>query len=235
MHYAYFRNLNNGHLIYIDLFKNRLLKLQHSIFAWAQVFQDYQKQNPLSFVMVGLTYAPTFTPTPNDIRTYIKKIKRQLGSDLKGFAWVAELQSRGVLHYHVIFAIEPSAYLARPDSGQWPFGSSNIKRARTPFYLASYTSKKYQKDFSKFPDGFRAYSVSCRLSQVNFKAIVAYPKKPKQYCECGEPFHQYHFSGSSDKLKTQFTKQDGGTPAGPPRGSPVARGCYHFQKFEKVL
>src|SRR3990167_9367554 len=133
--FAIFQSIKTQKKFYIDLHKIRLQKLRTKLFLWATIIQEQQKIEPLSLVMVGLTYRPGEVPKPLDISNYLKKVSRQAKSRLKGFAWVAEVQpSRGILHYHVVFAVTPTFYLEFPDMGQWIHGNSNIVRARTPFY-----------------------------------------------------------------------------------------------------
>lgn len=81
----------------------------------------------------------------------------------KGFAfryvWVAELQKRGVIHYHVAIWLPRGVRMPKWDvRGWWPHGMSNRIVARhATAYLMKYLSKG--TDYGKLPRGARAYGV----------------------------------------------------------------------------
>jgi hypothetical protein len=119
------------------------------------------------FIMVTLTYAPEYKWQPNHIRTFMLSMKKLLGDSLHGYAWVAELQKRGAIHYHIMFLVpvmfEVGEDFPYPDqAGLWPYGFTRAEVARSPFYLVTYLGKEYQKDFSKFPKGIRVFAVYIR-------------------------------------------------------------------------
>lgn len=74
-----------------------------------------------------------------------------------GYLWVAELQKRGAVHYHVVLWLPKGLTLPKPDKqGWWPHGMTNIAWARKPVgYLAKYASKG--EDVQKFPKGLRLH------------------------------------------------------------------------------
>ena len=59
------------------------------------------------------------------------------------YVWVAELQQRGALHYHILVWLPFGLTLPKPDKqGWWPHGSTRIEWARHPIgYLVKYASK----------------------------------------------------------------------------------------------
>jgi hypothetical protein len=73
------------------------------------------------------------------------------------FVWVAELQKRGALHYHVIVWLPKGKYLPFADAqGWWPHGRTNIVNAQSPIgYITKYASKATAGDALGFPKGAR--------------------------------------------------------------------------------
>ncbi|WP_049620996.1 rolling circle replication-associated protein [Frateuria defendens] len=75
------------------------------------------------------------------------------------FVWVAELQKRGALHYHVVVWVPRRLRLPRPDvCGWWPHGSSKIETARNPIgYMVKYATKTRPEDLKRLPKGVRLH------------------------------------------------------------------------------
>lgn len=73
------------------------------------------------------------------------------------FVWVAELQERGALHYHVIVWLPKGKYLPHADAcGWWPHGSTNIVTAQSPIgYITKYASKTTPAQARGYPKGAR--------------------------------------------------------------------------------
>ena len=73
------------------------------------------------------------------------------------FVWVAELQTRGAIHYHVVVWLPKGAYLPRADTqGWWPHGMTNIVTATSPIgYITKYASKTTVDDALRYPKGAR--------------------------------------------------------------------------------
>jgi len=94
-------------------------------------------------------------------------VRRQLGSHLFGYTWVAELQKRGEVHYHVMLWVEHGYKIKKPDTrgGGWTHGMSRIERVRSPFYIVKYAKKISQKR-DAYPHRCRMYAVSIRAELV---------------------------------------------------------------------
>lgn len=112
-------------------------------------------------VMVTLTYAGTNAVwQPKHISCYIAAVKmwyqRQTGEKLR-YVWVAELQERGVIHYHAVFWLLKGITMPKADKrGWWPHGMTKTEAARKPIgYLMSYLSKIETKNVMEFPHGAR--------------------------------------------------------------------------------
>lgn len=157
------RNMQTGETLEIDKREARLSRMRRRVFAWANEIKDYLpaygKGKGARKVMITLTYAGVDDWRPNHIRDYIHNLKRRLGDNLIAYAWVAELQERGAVHYHIELIAKKGTRIPLPDkSGMWKHGMSKIETARTVFYICSYLKKSYQK-LGIFPKGLRMYSV----------------------------------------------------------------------------
>lgn len=79
------------------------------------------------------------------------------------YTWVAELQARGAVHYHLLAWLPsgvemPHWDMARGARTWWPHGMSNTQRAKAGVgYLMKYLSKL--GEFHRFPKGLRLYGV----------------------------------------------------------------------------
>ena len=166
-HYALLFNKFTREYVTVDLFEKRLSMMRRRLYTWCNVMTVYCTKNNFDKLMLGFTYKPGCHYEPGHMRSYLKKIKQMLGEDLKAFAWVAELQARGEVHYHLMLVVSKGVKVPLPDkSGMWGFGSSNVQRARTFYYLVSYIGKEYQKDLSKYPKHCRLYGASIRFDKA---------------------------------------------------------------------
>jgi hypothetical protein len=161
--FVYLRNKSNGRIIQIDPVENRMNKLRRKIFAWADIFKELQEEIKVSYVFQGLTYKPGEEWKPGQIREYIRAVKKEVeNKGVLGYAWVAELQRRGAVHYHILWAVTPGLYLPLPDkSGIWKYGSSRVSKRNNmqgrSHYLCKYLSRV--KNGGQFPKGCRIYGV----------------------------------------------------------------------------
>lgn len=106
-----------------------------------------------------LTYADLGDWEPGHIREFLNNVRgwcKRRGVRLR-FVWVAELQKRGALHYHVIIWLPKGKYLPFADAqGWWPHGRTNIVNAQSPIgYITKYASKATSADALGFPKGAR--------------------------------------------------------------------------------
>lgn len=128
--------------------------------------------------MQTLTYAGTNRDwKPEHISRYLDGLRKwhyaATGSKKVRYAWVAELQQRGVIHYHVIVWLDsgltpPKADMAwkrRDKAGlvhweppMWPHGMSRRDKSTAPVaYLMKYASKVESKNVGGFPHGARIH------------------------------------------------------------------------------
>ena len=159
-------NRKKSKAVILDNFVKRYEKLRSRVSEWSLIMDMLREEFPCRLVMITLTIAKIEDYSPGMIRDYVKKLKRQLGNNLYGFAWVAEMQERGAVHYHMAVCMKKYTRIKTPDtSGMWEWGSSNLKTARTSYYLCSYIGKERQKDLAMYPKSCRVYSVSYRLPE----------------------------------------------------------------------
>jgi len=113
--------------------------------------------------MIRLSYKPGVSWQPNHVRDYLQELRKMSGSGLVAYAWVAELQKRGVVHYHIFMVVLRGTNVPTPDkSGMWPHGSTKIETGKSPYYLVTYLGKEYQKDFGQMSityPGMRSFAV----------------------------------------------------------------------------
>jgi hypothetical protein len=136
--------------------------MRKRIADWVNVLNGFYPDK--RFIMVTLTYAPKRDWQPNHIRSFMLSMRKTLGESIFAYAWVAEMQMRGAIHYHIMFLVPDTLEIGDdfpyPDqAGMWPYGMTRVEIARTPFYLVTYLGKEYQKDFSRFPKGIRVFAV----------------------------------------------------------------------------
>lgn len=145
--------------------------------AWGQVVEIMRDQLEKDGVgsrmlMIGLTYRAAGDYRPGHLVAYLKSLKQMLGEKLLAFAWVAELQERGAVHYHLVLVVKKGTRIPLADkSGMWPHGSSSTMTVRSPYYLVKYTGKKKQKDLALYPKSCRLYAASIRLLDPTWKNI----------------------------------------------------------------
>lgn len=110
-------------------------------------------------IMITLTYQRGEDWQPNDLRACLDRLRKwfaEFGHGTMRYVWVAELQKRGALHYHVCVWVPRGLRLPLVDvRGWWPHGASNTERAKRPVpYLLKYVSKG-GKGAARLPDGAR--------------------------------------------------------------------------------
>lgn len=112
---------------------------------------------------VTLTYRPECAWQPEHVKSYINRLRkwsRARGVSLPLYLWVAELQQRGALHYHLVVWLPRALSLPLPDkSGMWRHGMSQRALAIAPIgYLMKYVSKG-DTPFHDYPKGAHLYGM----------------------------------------------------------------------------
>jgi hypothetical protein len=115
-------------------------------------------------LMVTLTYAGTNDDwSPKHVAAFLDNVRKFMKRKRWPcrYVWVAELQKRGVIHYHVAVWVPAGEKLPKPDEqGWWPHGMTRIEVARAAVpYLLKYLSKDTSKTLGEFPKGARIYGI----------------------------------------------------------------------------
>lgn len=156
-----FKNVETGEYYEVDPFELRLgrLKKRISFFSnWKDAVEEMVGE--VDTLMVTLTYKGVEDWRPRHVTEFIRKVRRFLGSRMCGYFWVAEMQERGAVHYHVVFIVKKGTKLPKPDQeGYWTYGMTRIEKVHHVYsYLSKYLSKDGQK--VKYPKGIRIFGMS---------------------------------------------------------------------------
>lgn len=145
----------------VDRRKSRLSRMKHGVLTNARLMDALLRRGGFRYhaAMVTLTYRPGVTWHGRQISNFLRcarKWHKGVGKPMN-YVWTAEMQERGVVHYHVVFWLPSGHRMPKPDRrGWWPHGMSNIKPASTGVgYIAKYASKG--ADGPDFPRGVRIH------------------------------------------------------------------------------
>jgi len=114
--------------------------------------------------MVTLTYRPGVDWKPEHVSACLKRMRSwaaRRGVQRLRYVWVAELQKRGAVHYHIVVWLPVGVSCPMPDKQQWWLhGMSNVVWARKPVsYLCKYLSKGGGVDEQRLPNRARCYGI----------------------------------------------------------------------------
>jgi len=145
----------------IDPFLTRLRRLRRAVLTAARMHEHELRGQRYKPAMLTLTYREVGAWSPRHISELLQRIRvwlKRRGFRLR-YVWVAELQQRGALHYHVVVWLPRGLTLPKPDKqGWWTHGSTRIEWARRPAgYLVKYASKLDSKVGLGFPAGARLF------------------------------------------------------------------------------
>jgi hypothetical protein len=157
----------------IDKKELRLKRLRRSIgfAARAHAVSEKGQRSDVPW-MVTLTYRGDNRDwRSSHLLTAIKACRRwcqRRGYSMR-YVWVAELQKRGVIHYHLCIWLPRGVRMPKWDvrassrrdaAVWWPHGMTNRKVARhATAYLMKYMGKGVEDTFGQFPKGARIYGV----------------------------------------------------------------------------
>lgn len=156
------------------------MKVRRARYATLTGARLHQMERPTwAATFCGFTYAPGNDYHPRHISNLVKHVRRwceKHGIECR-YIWVAEMQKRGVIHYHLLVFHPKRLQFPKPDKqGWWPHGSTNrrtgIKRAVA--YMAKYMSKG---DTAQYPKGARTYG--CGGLQGTAKIEMRWWKLPQ--------------------------------------------------------
>jgi hypothetical protein len=155
----------------LDPSRVRLTRLRQTVGLAARLHEAETHQKGFRACvpwLVTLTYRPSVEWRPEHVSRAIECARQWAKSNGHGrlrYTWVAELQERGAVHYHLCVWLPPGVRMPKWDvrvsrlgSAWWPHGMTNRKIARHAVaYLCKYMSKG--SDYTAFPKGARIYGV----------------------------------------------------------------------------
>ena len=164
---------------------------------------------------VTLTYRGIKDWQPRHISEAIRKYRtwcKRKGVPCR-YTWVAELQSRGAVHYHLLAWLPQGVRMPQWDrtygtsSCFWPHGMSNTQKALSGVgYLMKYLSKL--GEFTIFPKGLRLYGIG-GLNTVgrNVRSWLNLPEWVKRLYGVGEVKRQrtgFVVSGTGEMVQPAY-------------------------------
>lgn len=147
----------------LDPIRTRINRMRKGVRTAAEIHEAAHPTDPHEGthypVMITCTYVNGDDWRPEHIKEFLRHPRQYLqrrGHDMP-YVWVAEMQKRGVIHYHVLLWIPNGVMLPKPDKqGWWPHGSTRIEKARSAVgYLVKYASKGAEGH--RLPDGARMF------------------------------------------------------------------------------
>lgn len=148
-------------LLRVDPRETRLNRLRRSTITAARLHQEAVTQGGFRgrWAFLTLTYREVGDWSPKHVSELLGHVRKWFTRRLVrcGYVWVAELQKRGAMHYHLLIWLPKGLTLPKPDKqGWWPHGWTKIEWARNPVgYMAKYASKG--DSGANFPKGARLY------------------------------------------------------------------------------
>ena len=136
--------------------ERRVARLRRIVWACGHLHEFGRPEGVREHVWFGtLTYRPGIDWEPRHISRCLKRVRKwckRRGVPFR-YVWVAELQKRGALHYHVAIWLPKRVQLPKFDKqGWWPHGMTQRVIAENAVgYLMKYLSKI--SEFHTFPKG----------------------------------------------------------------------------------
>lgn len=104
--------------LYVNTHEMRLAHCKRRLLAWSRCINRYLDNHQALIRGVMLTYREADMWAPEQITSFIRRVKRHCGDSLWAYAWVLEMQERQVEHYHICFVFSPDTVFPRPVS-EW--------------------------------------------------------------------------------------------------------------------
>lgn len=156
------QDLASKKFVLIDPHQQRAARCKRSILNASRLITHRMqgKKARYQVAFVTLTYRNQEDWSPRHISAFLHRVRQYLkrkGWPLLGL-WKAEMQKRGVIHYHLLIWLPRGQNLPKPDKqGWWPWGMTNITRAKNAYgYVAKYLKKE---EHAMLPKGARIFSL----------------------------------------------------------------------------
>lgn len=165
--------------------ERRVKRLKKSVWASGHLHGLAEKGFRASVCwFVTLTYRGVDDWQPDHVSKAVQGFRdwcRAVGVQCR-YTWVAELQKRGAVHYHLLAWLPPGVSMPHWDKPKgkrrafWPHGMSNTEKAKSGVgYLMKYLSKL--GELTRFPKGLRLYGIGGLTEQG--KAVRAWYNLPE--------------------------------------------------------
>jgi hypothetical protein len=144
----------------------RISRLKRAVWLAAKLHEYFCRDGPPGVCwFVTLTYRGVSDWRAHHIAAALRRYRRwcRRGGVECRYVWVAELQNRGAVHYHLLAWLPPGSNMphwdgVRPRGAWWPHGMTNTQPAVAGVgYLMKYLSKL--GEFHRFPKGLRLYGM----------------------------------------------------------------------------
>lgn len=217
--------------ITIDRAQARVTRLRKGVGVASKCLLNLGEGPAENNVMVTLTYDTGRVDSaavghhywkPRHVSDYIRAVRQWFAKRCPGqrlrYVWVAELQKRGVLHYHAVFFLPVGVSMPRADKrGWWPHGMTNTLKATAPVaYLMKYASKADSKSIGGFPRGSRIYGIGgLDAPGAAFKRWVLWPAYVQGNASVSDRFRPAPGGGfinaaTGELLQSEFAPTGGG-------------------------
>lgn len=144
-----------------DQKRRRLARMRHNVWLGVCVIRGIAEATGGELVMYTLTYERVGQWEPRHICNCMRWLRRQ---GIRLYVWVAELQKRGAVHYHVLAMLPHLQRWRKPTAtdGGWARGFTWVTPGiRRPLYIMKYLQKGQGSESQHtFPKGFRLYAVA---------------------------------------------------------------------------
>ena len=201
-------------VITIDRQMQRVTRLRKGVGVAAKCLHNLSGHRAQK-VMTTLTYRGDNRSWESDHMTkYINCVRnwyKRLTSKKLRYVWVAELQERGVIHYHCVFWLDRGVTMPKADKrGWWPHGMTKTEKAIKPIgYLMSYLSKIETKNVAQFPSGARIYGIGgLDKSGADCKRWVLWPSYLQGNAASGDPFKPSKGGGFVNRETGEFFRSE---------------------------
>lgn len=164
-----FKNNATGEILEATPLEMRLGRLQKGLKLFSGWADEIDEHWQVEKIMVTLTYRKVEDWKPRHVTEFIQKVRRYLDARLLGYFWVAEMQERGAVHYHVVLVVRAGSRIPKPDAeGYWNHGMTRVERVQKIYaYLAKYMQKDEQK--AGYPKGIRIFGNSIYVMKEGLK------------------------------------------------------------------
>jgi len=187
-----------------ERFRRRLARMRHVVWLAVHSMDEQKKAEGGRLLMYTLTYKGVKDWSPRHISGFCRWLR---ANRVKSYVWVAELQRRGAVHYHVLALLTKGARWKKPnvENGGWARGFTWVTvGVKYPWYIMKYLQKGDEHGNGKhFPRGLRLYGVSqSAVRRMCFSDAVSYR-------ECNLP--RWHREGAGDDcvMRGSFRKSGG--------------------------